>query len=96
MNVNSGQDEFASPTLISRLAAVVKKDELIERILKIVRKYENGINHERLVMMLTKFGYREKVMEQVCYLGLIAQTNDGGSFYHITEKGCEVLEACKG
>lgn len=97
MNVDSGQDEFASFICVSRLAAVVKKEEPIERILKVVRKNENGINHERLVMILNNLGYREKVLQQLNYLGLIVEGNDDrGSFYHITEKGCEVLEACKG
>lgn len=82
--------------MIARLAAVVKKEEPIEGILKIVRKYENGIRHEKLLMMLNKLGYPVKVIRQLTYLGLIAQTNaDGRSFYRITEKGCEVLEAYK-
>ena len=79
---------------MSRIATVIKKEEPLERILKIVRKCENGIDHEKLVMILMKRGYQEKVIGQLTYLGLIAETNDGGSFYSITEMGYKVLEAC--
>ena len=45
-------------------------------------------------MILMKRGYQEKVIGQLTYLGLIAETNDGGSFYSLTEMGYKVLEAC--
>jgi predicted transcriptional regulator len=96
LNTDLDQNDFELRILVSRLAAVIEKDELTERILKKVRKYEYGINHAKLVKLLTKSRYQEKVMQQLVYLGLVVQTNDEcGCFYHITEKGCKVLDACK-
>jgi predicted transcriptional regulator len=79
--------------VISRLVAVIEKEEPMERILKNVRKHKNSISTKRLLTTLNKWRYLEKVMHQLKYLGLIAETNDGGSFYYITEKGRKVLDA---
>lgn len=87
-------NECDNARAISRFAAIVQQEEPLEKMLMIVRKHKNGINKRKLVMTLTKRGYREKVIGQLMYLGLIAETNDGGSYYSITEKGCKVLVAC--
>jgi hypothetical protein len=80
---------------ISRIAAVVRKEELLERLLEIIQKHEYGINLEELVMMLNRLGYRKKVIQQLAYLGLIEQTNGSKPFCRITIKGSAVLDACK-
>jgi predicted transcriptional regulator len=87
-------NECDNARAISRFAAVVQLEEPLEKMLIIVRKHKNGVNKRELVMTLTKRGYREKVIGQLMYLGLIAETNYGGSYYSITEKGCKVLDAC--
>jgi len=85
-------EEYEDAGIISRLAAVIEKEEPMKRILTVVRKYKNGISTKRALTMLNKWGYLEKVMHQAKYLGLVAETNDG-SFYYITEKGCKVLDS---
>jgi hypothetical protein len=82
--------EYEDTAIISRLAAVIEKEEPMKRILTVVSKYKNGTSTKMVLTMLNKWGYLEKVMHQAKYLGLIAETNDG-SFYYITEKGCKVL-----
>ena len=80
--------------LSGSLLPIVQKEEPMGKMLMIVRKHKNGVNKRKLVTILMKRGYREKVIGQLTYLGLIAESNDGGSFYSITEKGCKVLVAC--
>jgi predicted transcriptional regulator len=87
--------ESEDAAIIPRLAAIVEKEQPIDEILKIVRKYKTGISREKLLLVLKRSGYQEKVMHQLAYFGLIVAAGDGGSSYHITEKGRRVLEACK-
>lgn len=78
--------------MISRFAAIIENEEQLEKMLSIVQKYKNGITLEKIVMILNKLGYREKVMQQLTYLGLIEEGNDArGSFRRMTEKGVKVL-----
>ncbi len=87
-------NECDNARTVWKFAAIVQKEEPMEKMLMIVRKHKNGVNKRKLVTILMKRGYREKVIGQLTYLGLIAESNDGGSFYSITEKGCKVLVAC--
>lgn len=89
-------DSYEDNGVITRFAAVIEKEEPMKKILKIVQKNKNGISGIKLERMLNKWGYREKVIHQLIYLGLIAEAIDGVSHYYITENGRRVLEICKG
>ena len=82
--------------MISRFAAIIEKEEPLEKMLNIVQKHKNGISRKKFVIMLNKWGYEDKVMRQLAYLGLIAEDYDGELFYSITEKGRKVLEVRNG
>ena len=60
---------FESSRIIERLGSVVAKEESIQRMLRLIKKHGSGIRQEELVGIITKWGYRQKLIHQAIYFG---------------------------
>ena len=95
------QNEFEDATIISRLACIVAKEEPIQRMLRLIQKHRYGIPTKELVRIITVWRYRQTLINQAIYFGLLSQTkkvyseSENDSLYHLTERGSKVLIACK-
>lgn len=89
---------FESSRIVERLGSVVAKEESIQRMLKLIKKHRSGIRQEELVRIIKNWGYRQKLIHQAIYFGIISETKgdelDDDISYHITEKGIKVLQFC--
>jgi hypothetical protein len=93
------QNEFEDALIISRLACVVAKEEPMQRMLRLIQKHRHGIPTKELVRIISRWRYRQTLINQAIYFGLIleinvAESNDG-LFCYLTKKGFKVLETCK-
>ena len=74
------------------------KEESIQRMLKLIKRHGSGIRQEELVGILTKWGYRQTLIHQAIYFGIISETKgdelDDDISYRITAKGIKVLQFC--
>ena len=99
IKLNSNIGEFESTNVISRLVNIVSKEGALQHFLKIVHKHTNGIDRKELERIITSCGYRQKIIDQAFYFGLVSQSQEDDknniSFCHLTEKGLIVLKACK-
>lgn len=93
------QNEFEDATIISRLACIVAKEEPMQRMLRLIQKHRYGIPTKELVRIITVWRYRQTLINQAIYFGLILERNvvesDDGLFCCLTKKGFKVLEMCK-
>ena len=84
---------------INRIAAMLAKEEPMKRMLRLIRRHNLSIPRHELLEGKTVRRYRQTLIDQVIYFGFISQTIEdvleNSLFYHLTEKGCKVLEVCE-
>lgn len=93
------QNEFEDAIIISRVACVVDKEEPMQRMLRLLQKHRHGIPTKELVRIISGWRYRQALINQAIYFGLILEINmvesNDGLFCYLTKKGFKVLETCK-
>jgi hypothetical protein len=78
---------------ITRLAAVISKDQPIQGMLELIQN--RRFVSKKVLLQPFRRNNPEKLIGQAIYYGLISETDEGESFYYLAENGCKVLQVIK-
>jgi hypothetical protein len=89
LRLTNSENEIEITGAVSRFAAVVRREPSLHKALMFIRGHKKGVSKKVLLRISG-----EKSICQLLHLGLIAETDNGEAFYHLTIKGSNVLDAC--